>query len=164
MLDDGPEVEDQSNKISLLHTTNKQQRQYQQQSAGIALPLVDTSSVKSGRATTINNGRSTNSQSRRLREEDYEDYEDEDEEEEDESSSGRHAYLMTTDKKKSSKEKMTEDEALSQAFEKHMRPSSTVKQNPKEEVHDVYAYQLPSDLWFVVRYNKNADGQVEKYM
>ncbi|ODN01850.1 hypothetical protein Ocin01_04849 [Orchesella cincta] len=44
-----------------------------------------------------------------------------------------------------------------------MRPSSSTKLSAKE-VHDVYAYQLPSDLWFVVRYSKNADGQVEKYM
>lgn len=153
-----PEI-DESNKISPLHDA-PEKRTYPS-SSSIALPLVATSSSKSARATTISRNNYP-SGSRRLREEDYdEDYEDDDEEE---ATGGRHAYLMTTDKKKSSKERLTEDEALSQAFEKHMRPSSSIKETPTEEVHDVYAYQLPSDLWFVVRYNRNADGQVEKYM
>jgi hypothetical protein len=84
----------------------------------------------------------------RLSDEDYE-YEDED--------SGRHAYLMTKDSKKASGEKFTEDQTLTQAFEKHMNPEAA-------NIHDVYAYQLPSDLWFMVRYSKKPDGQVEKYM
>ena len=79
-----------------------------------------------------------------------EDYEDE---------GGRHAYVMTTDHLK--KPAPEEDQTLTQAFEKHMKPSSNSNlKNP----HDVYAYKLPSDLWFIVRYTKNSEGQVEKYM
>jgi len=80
-----------------------------------------------------------------------------DEDYEDEEDGGRHSYLMTKDTKKTSSEKVTEDQTLTQAFEKHMQPGAA-------NIHDVYAYQLPSDLWFVVRYSKNTDGQVEKYM
>jgi hypothetical protein len=64
---------------------------------------------------------------------------------------------MTSDKKPAVEE---EDQTLTQAFEKHMKPSNSNFKNP----HDVYAYKLPSDLWFIVRYTKNSEGQVEKYM
>jgi len=80
--------------------------------------------------------------------------------EDDDGDDGRHAYLMTKDtknkKSSSSSEGVSEDQTLTSAFEKHMKGSINV--------HDVYAYQLPSDLWFIVRYSKNEDGQVEKYM
>lgn len=158
---------DESNQISLLHNANthSQQRPHPASSSLAGQPL-SSGKTKSARATKTSTSAIKISSRRRPVEEDYEDYDDDEDDDDDTSSGGggRHAYLMTTDKKKTSKEKITEDEALSQAFEKHMRPSSSVKINPKEEVHDVYAYQLPSDLWFVVRYNKNADGQVEKYM
>jgi hypothetical protein len=80
-----------------------------------------------------------------------------DEDYEYEEDAGRHVYLMAKDNKKSLGERVTEDQTLTQAFEKHMKPGAA-------NLHDCYAYQLPSDLWFVVRYSKNDDGQVEKYM
>jgi len=89
---------------------------------------------------------SSSTPSWRLSEEDYE-YED---------GEGRHAYLMTKDEKNSG-EKVTEDQTLTQAFEKHMTSEAA-------NVHDVYAYQLPSDLWFMVRYARKPDGRVDKYM
>jgi len=77
----------------------------------------------------------------------------------DDDDNGRHAYLMTADAKPAVTE-LDDDHTLAQAFAKHMRPSNKHIKN----LHDVYAYKLPSDLWFIIRYSKNTDGQFEKYM
>jgi len=77
------------------------------------------------------------------------------------SDSGRHAYLMDDERvEKSTHEKLDDDQTLSVAFEKHFGPPGKAFNN----LHDVYAYKLPSDLWFIVRYTKNNNGEFEKYM
>jgi len=80
----------------------------------------------------------------------------------DDDDNGRHAYLMTADAKPGVTE-LDDDHTLALAFAKHMRPRPTNKHF--KNIHDVYAYKLPSDLWFIIRYSKNTtDGQFEKYM
>lgn len=81
------------------------------------------------------------------------DYEDDD----DDGDDGRHAYLMTKNKGNKKSSASSEDQTLTSVFEKHIQGATNIH-------HDVYAYQLPSDLWFIVRYSKNEDGQMEKYM
>jgi hypothetical protein len=79
------------------------------------------------------------------------------EHEENDYDDGRHAYVMTGGSSSKSDEKKDEDQTLTLAFEKHMHQDSN-------NAHDVYAYKLPSDLWFIVRYAKNAEGKMDKYM
>ncbi|CAG7717843.1 unnamed protein product [Allacma fusca] len=102
----------------------------------------------------------------------------EDDDDYDDDEGGRHAYLMTTNNKET--ETRDEDSAINSAFEKHMRPhhhhqsshshpevtNNNDNSKPLEQLpeHDVYAYQLPSNLWFIVRYAKDSEGHIEKYM
>jgi len=61
----------------------------------------------------------------------------------------------------SEEEPLSEEETLTNAFQKHM--DSNKDDGKLKPHHDVYAYKLPSDLWFIVKYVRR-DGQVEKYM
>jgi len=84
----------------------------------------------------------------------------EDELDSDEGDHGRHAYVMSTDHLTPSPPPEDEDKTLQEAFQKHMN----LKNQPMKNPHDIYAYKLPSELWFIVRYKKNAEGKTDKYM
>ncbi|XP_035701971.1 probable serine/threonine-protein kinase fhkB isoform X2 [Folsomia candida] len=133
---------------SHLHNSNRNHHQNHPHSLDYNSGETPNAVLNQERNTVPKHGKSTPTSWRPSSSDD--DYEDEDD-------GGRHAYLMLPSSKKSSSERITEDQTLTQAFEKHMKPGTP-------NIHDVYAYQLPSDLWFIVRYSKNEDGQVEKYI